>query len=118
MPDTDACTESSVSRISGPLSFMSECCPTYESGHNRSQAAVHRNMIVFVMSHSVAESPTHKPVRKQSQTRCPRCGAWSAADRCPQCGAHRMSAEIGVRPDEELQDLPFQEEPPLPPEYH
>ena len=29
-----------------------------------------------------------------------------------------MSEEIGVRPDEELQDLPFQEEPPLPPEYH
>jgi hypothetical protein len=28
-----------------------------------------------------------------------------------------MSAEIGVRPDEELQDLPFQEEPPLPLEY-
>ena len=28
-----------------------------------------------------------------------------------------MSAEIGARPDEELQDLPFQEEPPLPLEY-
>ena len=28
-----------------------------------------------------------------------------------------MSAEIGARPDEELQDLRFQEEPPLPLEY-
>ena len=28
-----------------------------------------------------------------------------------------MSAEIGVRSDEELQDLSFQEEPPWPPEY-
>jgi hypothetical protein len=69
-----------------------------------SQAAVQRNMIVFVMSHSVAESPTHKAVR-QSQTRCPRCGAWSAADRCPQCGAHRMSAEIGFHPYDETKDL-------------
>jgi len=28
-----------------------------------------------------------------------------------------MSAEIGIRLDGELQGLPFQEEPPLPPEY-
>ena len=28
-----------------------------------------------------------------------------------------MSAEIGIRPDEELQVLPSQEELPLPPEY-
>jgi len=70
-----------------------------------SLAAAHRDMIVFVMSLSVAESPTHKAVTKQSQTRCPRCGAWSAADRCPQCGAHRMSAEIGFHPYEETQDL-------------
>jgi DNA-directed RNA polymerase subunit RPC12/RpoP len=56
------------------------------------------------MLRPVAESSAHEVVKKQSQTRCPRCGAWSAADRCPQCGAHRMSAGIGVHPEEEMQD--------------
>ena len=58
------------------------------------------------MLRPVVESSAHEVVvKKQSQTRCPRCGAWSAADRCPQCGAHRTSAEIGVHPEKEMQDL-------------
>ena len=101
MPGTDAARESSVS-ASVVLSVL---CQSVAQRKNQdtigSQAAVQRNMIVFVMSHSVAELPTQKAVRKQSQTSCPRCGAWSAADRCPQCGAHRMSAEITVHPEKE-----------------
>jgi DNA-directed RNA polymerase subunit M/transcription elongation factor TFIIS len=31
---------------------------------------------------------------KQTQSECPRCGAWSSAERCPQCGAHRLSTEF------------------------
>ena len=58
-------------------------------------------MRVLVLLHPFADSPARQALRKQSQTRCPRCGAWSAADRCPQCGAHRMSAEITVHPEEE-----------------
>jgi predicted amidophosphoribosyltransferase len=58
------------------------------------------------MLRPVVESSSHEVVvKKQSQTRCPRCGAWSDADRCPQCGAHRTSAEIGVHPEKEMQDL-------------
>ena len=57
------------------------------------------------MLHSVAESPAHEAVMKEPQTKCPRCGAWSAADRCPQCGAHRISAESRVQPDDEPQDV-------------
>ena len=69
-----------------------------------SRAGAHNEydqMRVLVLLHPFADSPARQALRKQSQTRCPRCGAWSAADRCPQCGAHRMSAEITVHPGEE-----------------
>jgi hypothetical protein len=56
------------------------------------------------MLRAVAESWAHEVVvKKQSQTKCPRCGAWSAADRCH--SVEHTGWEIGVDPMEEMQGL-------------
>ena len=60
------------------------------------------------MPHLVEDRPANQVATKQGQTKCPKCGVWSAADRCPQCGAHRTSAEIRDDANTEALDSPGQ----------
>lgn len=56
------------------------------------------------MHHLVEDRPAKEVANKERQTKCPRCGVWSAEDRCPQCRAHRISAETHTEANTESQD--------------